>query len=665
MDSTRKETRNRQWEKAIGETRADIEATNIDQERRLASLMAANGDKQPAQEIQQSLIRQTFITRWSDVLMWATSKHKERVADGFQDWRGIPLERLQELTTFQLEELLSNKGILYRFYGGDDCLNLIPNAPGKALTTKKLRTQEWSILKLVIRLLFHYPIDSNANESSLEVLKARLSWDREKWNQTLQDTDRHLSILKAEGQHSALYDTFQSPQCPRYEYSPNQKIEELKTFNCQVLRTALQKVSSSSTVKLAVVCERLLNLRIAPDIHTYNLLLVRFCQLGEVSLVYAVLESIRETHVRPNEITNATMLRFFIATNNAAGFRWYIRMMDGYRQGLALADPDQNIHPIARTRYRWFGREKQKIAEKARMNEDVYTVLIVGAIRFLGRRHAMFYYKKMIREGWRPTAEILAAVLQQCYDFGDLNSGWRVFRLLRSLKLTCDRASVAAYDWIEKLCQRCGKSEAHEYVLMKRAEDGIPPVDPHEEVADIGKPDAKGLCTNNGPVRLSNTATITNSKLRLKFPTLSDEVRRDLLQKVQNHSNPWERLSELIEIHREISWLKRAVSRNENSLKKLAQDLADLTGEVAQISRLQDVDVIKYGVSARITSLEREAETDVVRRAYKAIQLLQDCPAQSKESSDNNAWSRSGSQQPAIAPPWMTDDRGQLPVSAG
>ena len=658
MDSARKEARNRQWEKVIGETKAEVEATELDQERRLASLMSANGDEHSSLKI---LRCPTRLTRWCDVLSWAASMHEEREADGFQDWRGVPLGLLQALSTSQLQELLYNKSLLYRFYGGDNCANLIAGPPTEDLSTKKLRTQEWSILKLVIRILSHCPTEPNGKAASTKAIRSTLSWDRETWRHILEDISKRLSMLKAEGHHSDLYSTFPSPEYPRYEYSPGENSEELKMFNSTILQSLLQGVTSNSTTKLSIICEKLLLLRIAPDTHTYNLLLVRFCQLGEESLVYAVLESMRETHVRPNEITNATMLRFFTATNNSAGFQWYVNLMNGYMQGLAMADPDRDIHPIARARYRWFGRDKRKIAEKARMNEDVYTALIVGAIRLLGRDQAILYYKQMIHEGWMPTVEILTAVLQDCHDVADFVSGWSVFEMLWKLKMTCDGVAQAAYDCIERLCQCCGEDKPYEYILMKRAEDGVPPSNLQENIVCAGDPDPEAMWNSSGTVTSASGSEITHRQMHRKFPDIPFKVVRDMMRKVPSHDRPWEKIVELVQTHRELADLKEAVSRQEKSLKNMADHLADLTEEVVNTGKSHDVDVIKHGISARITSLNQEGETPALLRAYKAMQVLRSQTAKINESSNVDDWSHSGSRTLAIIPPWMTAESRQLP----
>ena len=453
MDSARKESRNRQWDKAIGEARADIEAAELDQERRLASLAAADDHTHTGPQKKYLVRCWDPRHKWRDLLDWAAQEEKQRKLSGFDQWRGVPLETLQNLTGSQLEELSSDRNLFSQFYGGDKCSECTESAPSWTYSKKKLRSLEWSLLRLVIRLLSISTerledLETSHVRSKRTICKA-LSWKRERWKEALEDAQRRLEMLRAEDEYSDLYDNFPSPMAPQFIYSPCQREDELHTLNIK-LQAELMALTSENSDDLSTVCSHLLILRVAPNVHTYNLLLVRFCQLRKCSLVHAVLDSMVESHVRPNEVTHATLLRFYANTNDARAFRKYRLKMGGWEQGLALADPGRKLNPISLSQFRM--TPNGKIYIKARMNEDVYASMIIGSLKLRERGIAKRFYEKMVREGWQPTVEILEAILKDCcLGDRDIKSGLAVWELLLVLHDRGHQISLSAYESMIKL----------------------------------------------------------------------------------------------------------------------------------------------------------------------------------------------------------------------
>ena len=641
MDSARKKERNRQWERAIGETRAEIEAAELDQNRRLIALMGINGEAQIVQEKSSHLIQripQRLI--WNQTLRWAAAQEKERVVAGFQEWRGVPLELLQNLTHPELQEFLSNKYILYAFYGGKDCSGLVADARGRDLTAKKLRTQEWSMLKLVIRLLSNFPSYPDAAAASSNPVNCILPQERLHWKHVLEDSQRRLKMLKAEGRFSDIYDTFPSPTSPKYRFSPSEREEELKVFNLH-LQEGLREVVSSSAVNLATICAKLLEMPTAPNIHTYNLLLVRFCQLGQNSLVHAIFESMQETHLRPNEITHTTMLRFFAATNDKIGFRRYVRMMSGFDQGLALANPDRVIHPNVRSRYRWFGRFK-KAAEKARMNEDVYTALITGFLRFSRRNDAILYYEQMIREGWKPTVEILKAVLQDCYDTADSISGFQVFKLLRSAAINSSKVVQEAYGTVQKLCERCERWQLSRIIKRMRKEDDLASLtSPKESQED-----------NQEPIDSAETSL----QLIRTVPRHGHSQRIAALDLAPFDGN----LNATVR-------LKQVVMQHERTFEALALVMTDLTGLVSSGRWSEDTDMMKHNPFAMTGGRDQQRLTKFGHLSYSKTLVPADqqkCISGLQNAEKTEKWVIPEYSLPPIAHPFTPHQQPRLSFSA-
>ena len=199
---------------------------------------------------------------------------------------------------------------------------------------------------------------------------------------------------------------------------------------------------------------------------------MKFCELEELSLVRFVLESMWESHIRPNEITHATVLRFFTVTGNKKEFSLYAKRMRGLRQGLALADPAKALSLLLKGRVRIFGKNLHKVAEKARMNQEVYSALIVGLLRFFDPEDAMYWYRSMIDQGWRPTVEMLTAIIQKSYVCNDWSAGIAAWEQFPTEAL---KATAVAYEWILRLCQRCGQFDAYSEIIDDGVREGTLP----------------------------------------------------------------------------------------------------------------------------------------------------------------------------------------------
>ncbi|KAL9637412.1 MAG: hypothetical protein Q9164_002198 [Protoblastenia rupestris] len=656
MDSARKEARNRQWEKVIGETRAEVEATELDQERRIAALAEAQEQcdikQRPSAEVPMRLI--AFHRRnWVDVVSWAAVQEGERAAAGFQDWRGVPLELLQTLSESDLQQLLSDKRLLHRFYGGPNCSSLVADAPSWAMSKKKLRTTEWSMLKLVLRLLLHSAQQSGDNDyqPTTQTVSRLLSRERVQWQETKQDAERRLEQLFSEDQRSRIYEDFPSPEAPHYEYTSHECEGEMMKSNI-ALQAILGELTATATSKISKICAHLLLLRVVPNIHTYNLLLVRFCQLQDDVLVLAVLDSMRESHVRPNEITHATILRFFTITDDRDGFRLYLKQMNGRAQGLALAHPEREIHPIAKSRYHAFGIHKHKFAEKARMNVEVYSSAIVGCLKIFRRDEAMWYYRKMTSEGWKPTMEILTAVLQDCHGLADFVSGLKIWELIQVLKVAGVSIGKIAYKYMLNLCERFEEEVLYHQILEEGIQSGVLTTISPDTLPTTTKHFCVEAPLNAVTASREHPTLPISSRLHRKYRNIPTRVINDLLAEVPTNNDLDERLRTLDQSLRQQRKLHRATSRIEMKYETLTNDIADLTHEVTQSLQLGDKNIIKYGVIAKVTNLDRDSYPEVVQRAYNDYRKMIERQA-SKESSTIDSWAPHRIQIKALPPPWL------------
>ena len=538
-DSKRKDARSDHWDRVISKARADVAEVDHEQERRLETLsriaeqadLGIESTRSPCLHSPHPPIRYYDKTpqwftfpdlrsgNWAQVLEWASQQDQLRAASGFQDFKGIPLSLLQELSVTQIEQLIVDEATLRRFFHWASDSATKQEEPLKLLfSSKTLKVLEWTTAMMVWRMLSHCSESSTAIVCQLldrapasrdvnfrEILlkgptepgiPARWSFCTQPPNQDLTSAEDlvHKSVLEKndiqdgitraksclnslsqmDKNDEYLFENFESPRLPWYGRRPNKRPRHGAALNHRLtpLLSAMEGGKDLSPM-LSDICYSLLMSPTPPTIQTYNLLLIRFCELRHESLVQVVWESMCESQVRPNETTYSTLLRFFTAVNNEIGFRKLVRRMKGYDGGVALTKQDFWIKPIAAQRVRqlrYEGHHSDLIFERARMNQEAYESLIIGALKFMGEQSAMHYYKNMISEGWKATSEILNAILEDCCNRVDWEGACSVWQQIFAI---AGKASEQAYEWMLRLCQECNKYPEAYQVLQEGALQGV------------------------------------------------------------------------------------------------------------------------------------------------------------------------------------------------
>ena len=542
-----KDSRRTHWDKIIYEARAEVQATESQQQRRLDSLarpveeevsdgQALSGSNEYfGENLVNShssdgyiLRSQSRIDTWASVFEWAEQQNKIRIASGFQDWKGPSLELLQSLRPCDLRQLLENEVLLRQFYGGQDCEDLVDEVSKCDLSAKKVRTLEYSVAKLVLKLLLYSSSDAQASMNGASVhdepelpspddpppgpfddrdplgsfgasketqtaaiptalpetqyrkddrkLLRRLFQDKGEIYYRISELDGTLEELREISalSHPHFFEDFRSPSSPRYNGSFTMRCDPARTMNNSLYKI-LNEMSDERDVYTTVskICFNLLKSETPPNTHSYNMLLMRFCHLKKTKFVHAIFRSMRESHIRPNEITHATLLRYYTDTGNGRGFTNYLLLMSGWNGGLVLAPTGLRIVDLVTERYHFFGLDcNPKAAMKARMNSEVYEALILGAIRFFGMQTAMEYYRDMISEGWAASVALLNGVLKKCLQSREWEAGFSVWNQIAT---TTEGASRTSYEWMLSLCQVCGHPAISDKILRDGVSQGVLP----------------------------------------------------------------------------------------------------------------------------------------------------------------------------------------------
>ena len=647
IDSVRKDARSKQWDKIIDEGKELVESVEADQRSRVRALLdrAERRLVQDADLQQNSLRDQKSLHlstedyngldwSWQGTFSWAARCDKLRASTGFEDWKGPPLSLLKTLTAAELRELLTDKRILRHFYGGLDCENLEADPVRPTISTKKSRTLEWSMVKLVLRMLWAICGESSYKLltgvptnylASVVPLEDALSFSNS-WNDKLIQANAKLDQLYSHAKDSDIYDYFERPATPSYDAGIETWEDELSHLNT-TLHATLREMKAGEKLDslMAKICQQLLLSRTPPNIHTYNLLLVRFCQLEEISLVHFVLESMWESHIRPNEITHATVLRFFTVTGNKTEFALYVKRMRGLKGGLALADPDKIKSPLVRSQIRFFGNSLQKIAQKARMNQEVYTALIIGLLRFFDPEDAMYWYRAMIDQGWRPGAELLTAILRECCLRADWNAGVAVWQQFSKEAL---QVTVVAYEWMLRLCQRCERHQAYSIVLHEGIQRGtltarILSLPTEAKSGDIGA--ILTQAQNEVVAQLDQKAVDAPLRKRLRQLRTFEatEGHHHLLENALLGSpSPDQELNAKVRFLAgeagRLKALRSSIARHEKTFNDLNADIAETLDDINTLLarvRIRD-SVLKFGLSVNLPGLPLQDSPAILLALY-------------------------------------------------
>lgn len=489
-DGNRKEAKKTEWGRLIKEARDDLKALEEQQQARLAAI-SWEGD-----EVSQEL--SSRHDTWFDVFRWATKERERRKRLGFECLKGPPLSLLENLSAPEIETLMVDKYIA-RLNATDG--EHLWNATGvhHKLSIKKVKTLEWSIRKLVHRLILFYldraesvPRKREGQPSLNSQSGLFRDMSKEHVQAKLDRCDQRLRFLSRHSSNTEYWYRFMSPNSPIYSRKSRDDLLRADRLNIK-LHDIFKLFSSNTTGKdglIADICSALLLSYAPPDIHTYNILIIHFLQLKQMNDVEAVITSLRESHVRPNEVTLSAMLHFYTINNKRKPFIHLLRMMDGKCGGLGLAHAATKVAPAFATRYRTsetlgprpatISEEEEdyyyerggynvpaqpraechgtrKVVQSANMtllNRVVYGAIIDGALKFFGPIQARRYYSQMVRDGWQAGRRELSNILRHCCYKKKWQDGLVVWREICNLPEGADRMALV---WMLRLCRNRGE----------------------------------------------------------------------------------------------------------------------------------------------------------------------------------------------------------------
>ena len=225
------------------------------------------------------------------------------------------------------------------------------------------------------------------------------------------------------------------------------------------------------------LCSALLSQSFAPNIHTFNLLIIRLCHAQFFSAAMLVIEALHASSVNHNEVTYSAILDCFISLSQFKRFQGYLNRMEGVAgSGVRTTfNRQQVVESLQPELYFLQPRNlplldehnpaliDEVYGEKAKKNTEVYEAVIVGCLRVGNPENAVSYYYSMLSSGFPPTRTILQELLEYSVRVSDWHVGLSIWE---HMKARFHPLPLLSYYWMLQLCVECQLPARFELVLQ-------------------------------------------------------------------------------------------------------------------------------------------------------------------------------------------------------
>lgn len=348
-------------------------------------------------------------------------------------------------------------------------------------TTKKLRTTELAVDKLILRMLLHLDdlgarkdLNTIVPESCQDFFGAPTSHLKAL---LLYTNDQHLEATTfPDSDAEAHPDSF-----PRqHKYGVNFEQDEFGNFHqtSQDLNSALAQLfetqKSGGLAYKDLVAKIAYNLYISPappSLDCWNTLLCYFLRGDNLYLVGPLLHAIRNANVRQNETTIRETLKYTIMINSATKFARFVDNIRGMGKGLMLAKSTTNISDSGRSRL--LLKETGKIVQKPHHSPEVFEMIVQGVLRFVGFEAALRVWRDMAADGWGLSIRGLTPLLDDRARNADYKGGCQVWDAIKKLqedsrvKSKPEKLFARTYSAMLRLCSACDDMVRFDEILRE------------------------------------------------------------------------------------------------------------------------------------------------------------------------------------------------------
>ncbi|KAG9752425.1 hypothetical protein KCU73_g6109, partial [Aureobasidium melanogenum] len=465
-DAGFKQKRREQWDRAIADIKHDLDQPALDKTTVTQELAQAQKEKEEHIQTEQEK---------EEAVPWKLL---------FDDLREAILDDPHEEAQLDGPIWPANTGAdLYRPFVAPSSIYAKPFHRERALatrwTTKKIRTTELAVDKLILRMLLHLD-DLGFRNDILTVVPTSCS-------DFFGASTSHLKalLLYTNNQHMEAT-TFPDPfaqvnDLPRqHKYGVTYRQDALGEFHltAQHLNSALgqlfEKKKSGQLAYEELVAKIAYNLYISsapPDLDCWNTILCGFMDCGDIFLVNPTLNAIRNANVRHNEITIRATLKYYIMVNSPDRFVTFVDRVRGLGNGLMLAKPIVTINDSGRPRL--VLKDNGKIVQKPYHTPGVFETIVQGVLHFAGFDVALRICKDMRREGWGLSIRGLTPLLDDRARNADYKVGCQIWDLIKMLQAESkakgnqERLFARTYSAMLRLCSACNDMARFDEILCE------------------------------------------------------------------------------------------------------------------------------------------------------------------------------------------------------
>ncbi|KAH0382511.1 hypothetical protein KCU92_g6172, partial [Aureobasidium melanogenum] len=465
-DAGFKQKRREQWDRAIADIKHDLDQPALDKPTVTQELAQAQKEKEEHIQTEQEK---------EEAVPWKLL---------FDDLREAILDDPHEEAQLDGPIWPANTGAdLYRPFVAPSSIYAKPFHRERALatrwTTKKIRTTELAVDKLILRMLLHLDDLGFRNDIGTVVPTSCSDF--------FGASTSHLKalLLYTNNQHMEAT-TFPDPfaqvnDLPRqHKYGVTYRQDALGEFHltAQHLNSALgqlfEKEKSGQLAYEELVAKIAYNLYISsapPDLDCWNTLLCGFMDCGDIFLVNPTLNAIRNANVRHNEITIRATLKYYIMVNSPDRFVTFVDRVRGLGNGLMLAKPIVTINDSGRPRL--VLKDNGKIVQKPYHTPGVFETIVQGVLHFAGFDVALRICKDMRREGWGLSIRGLTPLLDDRARNADYKVGCQIWDLIKMLQAESkakgnqERLFARTYSAMLRLCSACNDMARFDEILRE------------------------------------------------------------------------------------------------------------------------------------------------------------------------------------------------------
>jgi hypothetical protein len=470
-DAGFKQKRQDQWDRAIADIKHDLHDSQLDKRTATQDLAQSKQEKdehvQGEQEKEETVLWKPLI---DDSQQAVLEDWQQQTSEDGPVWPANTGSRLHR-------NFVAPNSIYARSWHRERAL-------ASRWTTKKLRTTEFAVDKLILRMLLHLDdLDSRKDFKTIvpgscqdffgaprSHLKALL----------LYTNDKHMEATTfPDPDADAHPDSF-----PRqHKYGVAYRQDDFGDFHqtSQDLNSALahlfQTQKSGGLAYRDLVAKIAYNLYIsaaAPSLDCWNTLLSGFVECDNTYLVGPTLYAIRNANVRQNEITIMATLKYSIMINSPIKFAAFVDRIRGLGNGLMLAKPDIIVNESGLSRL--VVKETGKVIQKPYHTPAVFELIVQGVLRFVGFEAALRTWKDMGSEGWGLSIRGLTPLLDDRARNADYKNGCQIWDLIKELqedsraKGNPEKLFARTYSAMLRLCSACDDMDRfHEILREARA----------------------------------------------------------------------------------------------------------------------------------------------------------------------------------------------------